>query len=337
MLLEIKGAIATANASTLPLIITDVPKRAESYRLPRNQLSFKVKADNGSLWTTTYFFAQGIDPRVTLRRFKHHVDSHPKLLAKLVFALYSQEFEFAGSTKGAVAFLHDHIELHRVIRRITFRYRIAQNILRFETQRGRITVPATHSQDFRRFSNIPVWKLSGLKSYKLIIEKEFWDEAPWQWGALLVYGIEDLCQEESFSHHRPQYRNFLQHIARICKKVSVVLRIEGADDKEKKAFVSELTRIIHERRDERRDLVTDRDCVCRAAATADGVVERCCVYELPLGERIYGVPSEAPKHDEEGEKDKKSESEKLRKANDNPPPQIAIEFLKGLYFMVHEE
>lgn len=156
--MKLKALIAATKANQEPLIVTDFPR---GYHLPPNQLTFSV-SDGHDEWRTTYCFGHGEVPRPVLQLYFSLRHTYPGLLAELVFALYGQRIKFEGSTKGAIAFLHDHIALCRVLRDITFRYRLKDIVANYQNLPKVVFIPKTIVRDFRRFSNIPVHKLSEL-------------------------------------------------------------------------------------------------------------------------------------------------------------------------------
>lgn len=97
---------------------------------------YTLEDDRRHQWQTTYCYVEGDDPRKVLAQFMHLRESHPKLMADLVLALYSQRLDFRGSTKGGkiiqvaysllclitlvIAWFHDHLDLQRIVRRFIF-------------------------------------------------------------------------------------------------------------------------------------------------------------------------------------------------------------------------
>lgn len=335
MVAEVETAIVAARHNNKPLVIADFPKHCKSIRKPRNQLSYTVNTGD-KRWSTTYFFATGVDPRTILTRFRCLCDSHPHLMAKLVFALYSQNFEFVCSAKGAVAFLHEHIELHTVIRRISFRYTFEPYETTYQNCPDPILVVPTDFSEFRRFSNIPIHQMSGLVCYKLILHAKFWETAPWEKGVHAVFSKPDLLQRYEYYVEKSRYRNFFWHFARLVPFVSGPLLIDGTDDAAKRRFANGLGKAIHMERLCRSDVVRVRPCRCDDLGRDRDTVERCCMYDLPPAERKYGVPPPLKELDKKIKKEAKEklieESKKLRTANKNPPDSVALEYLGGFSF-----
>lgn len=349
--------ITEAKANKKALVVTDLPEDCHATQ-DLQQLSFKVRTtdddDDEERVVRTYCFGSGQDPRIVLMPYYELRLSNPRLLAALVFALYSQQIVFTGSAKGAVAFLHDHIGLHRVIQRIRFFYRLEGAMVTYKNLPHPVFIPKTCITEYRRFTNIAIHQMSGLRSYSLRIGAEFWDIVDWHHdpaqsmsvNATRVYYEEDLGQDFVYTEERSRYDNFLQWHARMVLEVFGRVSIVGADDDTlKKEFVECLNKKVDERRLKRTDVVRVRNCCCGIAGRSikDGTTENCCVWELPRSEQYAGVPAsekylakKARTRQEQADAKKKNDEEKekvakaakvLRKSNVHPADAIALDFL----------
>ena len=322
-------------------MILDLPRNCSSVPFPKSQLVYKLTALNRGReekYTTTYFFAKGQDPRAIIARYRHVAETRPKLLSRLVFTLYSQLFELAGSIKSAIAFLHDHMDLLPVIRRFTLRYRFKPAIVECPTISEPVTVPRCDLWDFRRFSNIPVHKMSGLEYYKLLVEADFWDYVNWETrSAASIFEERDVGEDCAYVDVFSRHPNFLNHFARLCNSVCSTLAIEGCTSDEQKTWSRDLDTVMRMYRSHRRDWVTLRACCCDKEAHESNLLEHCCLWVLPPREQKNGVPPPL--------KQKKAreryfdvvhkQAKDLRLKLREPLMGIAVGFVRGAHFRAY--
>ena len=209
---------------------------------------------------------------------------------RAVKVLYGQPITFAGSAEGAVAWLHDRSHLLRVIKDLTFIYRFKSTYgiasARFQTPTfPRIVHFKTFEAPFRHLCNALVHKCSGLNSFTLKIQKEFWE------GCTRLPNVGLMMETTLATPLEHIFRLAPYDIARSQKYalnngVHLHLHIDESDHApERIEFMDRFLRYIEAKRARRRRIAGQRECICMATTYG-----QCCFVDLPENERIGGGP-----------------------------------------------
>ncbi|KAF2187403.1 hypothetical protein K469DRAFT_771922 [Zopfia rhizophila CBS 207.26] len=180
--------------------------------------------------------------------------------------LYESSFEFRGTAASTLVFLHDHMKKLAMFKKMSIKFTAKSKVPFLGCTSVMARPPPTVK------TNIDVWKkivdifvhsASGLEDFELIIDKSFWERAPWKEGVMTVMRDRTLCQG-NVPRKLKENKNFVWEVAKLSG-VNFRLVIEGEEeDKERKGFRRELEKEICERMRKRPYLAVEKkSCICR--------------------------------------------------------------------------
>ncbi|OCK82964.1 hypothetical protein K432DRAFT_402428 [Lepidopterella palustris CBS 459.81] len=181
--------------------------------------------------------------------------------------LYDCELRFRGTAASTLAFLHDHSRKLALMTKMSLRFTTGAKVPFLGCATATVSRPPPTPK-----SNVEVWGkifdmivrgAAGLQDLELVLDKQFWERAPWQEGPHAVLDAAVLCQP-GMSRKDPGVRNFLQDVARLSG-VNFRLAIAGAESEQaRRDFRKELEARMCERMRKRPYLaVGNTACVCR--------------------------------------------------------------------------
>lgn len=184
--------------------------------------------------------------------------------------LYGREFQFRGTADSTLAFLHDHFRKLKMMSRISMRFTTGETIPFMgcaavsSSSTTPPSTPRTSLLAWKKIFNILIRAASGLHDFELMVDRKFWDRAPWCEGPAAVFNDTALCQPRSLLKHSGNTENFLQHVAKLSG-VNFRLSIAGADeDQAKRHFQRELEKHICEKMYKRPYMAVENiSCTCR--------------------------------------------------------------------------
>lgn len=164
--------------------------------------------------------------------------------------LYTSTFEFRGTASGTLAFLHDHMKVISQIRRVSMRYTTTSKTpflgCTFVDKKPPQTIK-TDLDVWRRILNMLIQSATGLEDFELVVDKHFWEQAPWTKGVRAVMSAQALCNPtlaERKAKSGAKMRNFLVDVSKLSG-INLLLAIDGVGgDPEKAKFVRELHKEI---------------------------------------------------------------------------------------------
>lgn len=185
--------------------------------------------------------------------------------------------DFRGSEMGTLAFLHDNLNPLASMKKISLRYTTTTNTpfmgcTSGKTARAPRTLK-TNFQDWRKIIKVLRYSATGLEDVDLIIDKNFWNEAPWDKGVSAILSATALC--ETPKGKSPVVKNFLSEIAKLSA-VNFRLSIENSEGSEmKKRFARDLGKAICKLID-RNPYLAEKGtmCMCRKRLLSEA-----CVYK----------------------------------------------------------
>lgn len=156
--------------------------------------------------------------------------------------------------------------------------------------------------------------------------------------------------------------NFLQWWARLHSAIPLHVTFLGVDGPSKSSFSRNMNMAVDLQRSRYPDLVSLRYCMCpeEVRTSNDKAVEHCCLFKLPKQEQKHGAHAsqkykreeareqrrlkmawrqrqeEARRRKEESRRSREEERRRreataeLRRINEDPPDEIALQFLDGL-------
>lgn len=185
--------------------------------------------------------------------------------------LYSSVFDFRGTASGTLAFLHDHLQKLHAIKKISMKFTTRAKVPFLGCTSVVVSPPPTLKTSieiWKRVVEILVHSASGLEDFELVVDRNFWERAPWKEGAGAVLDDAALCQQSAGGSRKRmqpvEMRNFLVDVARLAG-VNLRLRIVGVEgDKARKEFSRGLEREMWRLMRESPYLAVGKTkCVCR--------------------------------------------------------------------------
>ncbi|OCL11458.1 hypothetical protein AOQ84DRAFT_188786 [Glonium stellatum] len=183
--------------------------------------------------------------------------------------LYDREFQFRGTADSTLAFLHDHFGKLKMISRISMQYTTGDKIpfmgcVAVSSSPTPPLTPRTSLQAWKKIFNILVKTAEALQDFELVVDKHFWDQAPWRESPAAVFNDAELCRPRRLPKRSENTENFLQHVAKLAG-VNFRLSIAGVnEDQARKVFQRELERYMWDKMHKNPYLAGEKiSCTCR--------------------------------------------------------------------------
>ena len=159
-------------------------------------------------------------------------------------------FSFLGTAEATLSFVHDRVTKLRHMAKISMIFSCDSSAIFtgcHDLGEPMPMPPRTNVEAWRRIFNLLVHASPGLKEFELIIDRGFWEEAPWTRSTNFVLEMPNLCNSDFEDMSRQEDRNFLQHVARLAR-ITIWLTIDGSDeDDSREEFRKDMQDIIRQR------------------------------------------------------------------------------------------